>query len=189
VSESFAEKLAAAVGRTSAHALVVAPQIGSLPAELQRTDDPFLPYMRLIVAGTADLVCAYIFDLPSYLGLGGAGAVALERCIATVSGTHITVIDGRFSHAGYTTLLNPGSFGADAIIVSAGLAAAVHVDSDRAVYFVSDDTSVSPRYSPSGEMVGFGSMVRLLPTDTLIRARSLEFSRTLRSLVTSYVRS
>src|SRR5689334_7364687 len=72
-------------------AISLAPTLNKLPLELQRFDDPFLPFGKAVIDATADLVCAYVFHLGPYLALGAAGAVALERTIAYVPQTAIKI--------------------------------------------------------------------------------------------------
>lgn len=168
----------------------MAPDAELLPPEVMRADDPLLPYMRTVFAATRDLVCAYIFDFPSYLAMGGAGAVALERSIALAAGSHLTVIDGSFATDAHAALLDDASFGADAITVLLQVTLdAFQARQDRGVFVVTDDPAASWRFVPSrGELVAGRSVLRLLPADILRRARSLDFEHTLRNLVESYVR-
>src|SRR5262249_31784814 len=65
-------------------AIGLAPALNKLPYEIQRYDDPFLPYTKAVIDTTADLVCGYVLHLGAYLALGAAGAVALERSLAYI---------------------------------------------------------------------------------------------------------
>ena len=54
--------------------LMLNPRVDRLPLPIQRYDDPFFPFGKEIVRATHQSVCAYVFDLASYLALGAAGA-------------------------------------------------------------------------------------------------------------------
>jgi hypothetical protein len=82
-------------------ALLISPRLMKMPLPMQRFDDPFLPFGRAIISATQDFVCAYIFDLAAYLAIGAAGAVALERTIASVDEMTITILHGPFVGSGY----------------------------------------------------------------------------------------
>ena len=87
--------------RGTDRALLLAPRLTRMPLPMQRYDDPFLPFGKAIIAATQEVVCAYIFDLASYLAIGAAGAVALERTIASVDDQTVTILHGPFVGAGY----------------------------------------------------------------------------------------
>jgi orotidine-5'-phosphate decarboxylase len=67
------------------------PQPERLPLEATRWDEPVLPFNKVIIDHTADLVCAYKPNLGFYLQWGAAGVIALERTIAYIP-DHIPVI-------------------------------------------------------------------------------------------------
>ncbi|MBI5669934.1 MAG: hypothetical protein HZC41_18220 [Chloroflexi bacterium] len=118
-------------------ALLLAPRLVKLPLVIQRYDDPFLPYGTAIVNATRDLVCAYVFDLAAYLGLGAAGAIALERTIAYAGGDALTVLHGPFVGSAYAALLDETSFNADAItIADAADSSAYDARTDRCAFIV-----------------------------------------------------
>lgn len=94
------------------------PHVLRLPLAIQRYDDPFLPYGKAVIAATRDIVGGYVFDLASYLALGGAGAVALERTVDYVGGDVPTILHGAFSSADYAVLCDALSFGVDYITVT-----------------------------------------------------------------------
>jgi hypothetical protein len=110
----FAEKLAEIQkARQTDLALCLSPSVSRMPLPMQRYDDPFLPFSRAIIPATRDLVCAYVFDTAAYLTLGAAGAVALERTIALVTGEALAVLHGPFSGPDYAEVA--AAFGADGI--------------------------------------------------------------------------
>src|SRR5258708_15753276 len=93
----FPDRLEAAQQRTnSTLAIGIAPALKKLPYEIQRYDDPFLPFGKAIIDSTADLVCGYVFHLGPYLALGAAGAKALERTIAYVPDHLVKILHGPF---------------------------------------------------------------------------------------------
>ena len=74
----FPYKLTLAQRRTGGTlALMLRPRLNQLPLAVQRYDDPFLPFGKAIIAQTADIVSAYLFDLAAYLALGAAGLISM----------------------------------------------------------------------------------------------------------------
>lgn len=116
MQSSFAEKLAGIQHKSRSQiALLMAPRLTMLPMPMQRYDDPFLPFGKEIVRATCGVVCAYVFDLAAYLALGAAGAVALERSIAFVSGDAMTILHAPFASADYVTAVGETGFNVDAV--------------------------------------------------------------------------
>lgn len=190
MTRPFADKLAIAQAERSRWALYIEPHLATIPPEIARYDDPFLPYMRAIFAATHDLVCAYVFSFPAYLALGAAGAIALERSIALAVATHITIIDGQFASEAYVSVWDDGAFAADAMTFAPGNVTTGIARSDRQAFVVSDHESGGARYEPSRRTFMLpNAEIALLPADTLFRARSLDFEQALRRVVASYVRA
>jgi len=102
-------------------AIALAPSLAKMPYPLQRYDDPFLPYSKAVIDTTADLTAAYVFDLAAYLSVGASGAIALERAIAYVPSTCMTILHGTFADPTYADLLAPTAFNTDAATVSPDL--------------------------------------------------------------------
>lgn len=98
--------------------LLLNPQLEKLPLPIQRYDDPFLPFGKQIIDATQAVVCVYIFDFASYLALGAAGTVALERTIAYARKSHITVLHGPFATDAYSAMTDATAFGVDAITLT-----------------------------------------------------------------------
>src|SRR5258708_558255 len=93
----FLDRLEAAQQRNnSTLAIGIAPALKKLPYEIQRYDDPFLPFGKSIIDSTSDLVWGYVFHLGPYLALGAAGAKALERTIAYVPDHLVKILHGPF---------------------------------------------------------------------------------------------
>ncbi|MEL7432808.1 MAG: hypothetical protein AAFN11_02575 [Chloroflexota bacterium] len=98
--------------------LFLNPQFENLPLPITRFDDPFFPFSKEIISATQDLVAGYMFDMASYLAMGGAGAVALERTIRYVPRDRITILHGPFTGTGYSPMADVTGFGAQAITVT-----------------------------------------------------------------------
>lgn len=103
--------------RRTKHVLWLMPRLKWLPLPMQRYDDPFLPFGKAIIDATRDLVCGYGFDLASYLSIGAAGAVALERTIAYVRADNISIsiLDGAFVNMSYVEAAGTAGFNVDAV--------------------------------------------------------------------------
>ncbi|MCU0496965.1 MAG: hypothetical protein MUF87_06390 [Anaerolineae bacterium] len=107
-------------GKNSQLGIVIAPKLERMPIPMQKYDEPLLPFGKGIIQATRDLVCAYLFDFPSYLKFGAAGAIALERTIDYVGEDAVTILHGHFADRRYQVLTDPIGFGADAITVIEG---------------------------------------------------------------------
>lgn len=99
-------------------AIGLAPRVLDMPAPIMRFDDPFLPFGRAIIENTQDLVCAYVFDLASYLALGAAGARALERTIPIVPPDIPKILHAPFVTAGYVKAAFEEAFAVDAVTLA-----------------------------------------------------------------------
>jgi hypothetical protein len=116
---NFRELVEAAQERNrSTLAIGLAPTLNKLPYEIQRFDEPFLPYGKAVIDATADLACAYVFHLGAYLALGAAGAVALERTIAYVPTGVVKILHGPFANSEYVRATFEEGFGADAVTIA-----------------------------------------------------------------------
>lgn len=98
--------------------LVIAPQLRRLPLSIQRYDDPFLPFSKAIIQATRTLVCMYFFDLASFLSLGAAGIIALERTLAYAAGDTLTVLHGPLVGPGYAEMLIEGGMAVDGVTLA-----------------------------------------------------------------------
>lgn len=189
VKLTFVEKLKNAQATRSSFALYIAPKVDKLPPAFQQYDDPFLPYMRSVYAATENLVCAYVFNFASYLALGAAGTIALERSIASAAQTHITILDARFSTGDFAAIWDEAAFNCDAVTTTTEAPLlAYQTRPDRQAFTVTDSEAYPARFDPASGLILLGEYVlTLLPSDTLDRARSLTFEDTLRSAVRDYV--
>ena len=119
MENSLVEKLRLAQENNKSHlALLINPIIHKMPGIIQKYDEPFLPFGKAVINTTHDLVCAYIFDLATYLSIGAAGAIALERTVAYVPNNIMTILHGPFSTTDYNVLIDDISFGVDAITIN-----------------------------------------------------------------------
>lgn len=101
-------------------ALHFCPRVVDLPLPMQRYDDPFLPYGKAVINASRAFVSLYVFDVLSYLAIGAAGAVALERTIDFLNDEIPCVLHGPFGDRACVKLLDKLAFGGDAITVSTG---------------------------------------------------------------------
>jgi hypothetical protein len=189
VKQTFLEKLMNAEAVRSSFALYISPQMDKLPPEFQRYDDPFLPYMRSVYAATEDLVCAYVFGFASYLAIGAAGMIALERSIALAAKTHITILDARFATADYACVWGETALGCDAVtITTEAPLLPFQTRLDRQAFTVTNSEAFPARCDFAKGLIVFDQhTLPLLPLDTLDRARSLTFEDTIRNIVRDYV--
>lgn len=93
------------------------PQFEKLPLPITWYDDPFLPFGKKIIDATHDLVAGYLFDFASYLAMGGAGVVALERTLAYVPHNKARILHGAFTGQSYSPMADVTGFDLDAITV------------------------------------------------------------------------
>lgn len=98
--------------------LVLNPRPFLLPHPIQRYDDPYLPFGKAVIQATRPYVCGYMFDFASYLGMGAAGAVALERTVAYATQQSLTILHGPFTGTGYSAAMDSTGFGVDALTLT-----------------------------------------------------------------------
>lgn len=142
-ARSFYDKLLVAqTERESDLALLLSPRIAKMPLPIARYDDPFLPFGKAIIEATRDLVCGYMFDLASYLAIGAAGAVALERTIAyaRADSVTITVLHAPFASRDFAEAASDRAFAVDAVtLVNAADAGAYLVEPGKSAFVVSEE--------------------------------------------------
>jgi UDP:flavonoid glycosyltransferase YjiC (YdhE family) len=138
MSASYAERLAAIQGANRSDlALLLKPRLLQMPLPMQRFDDPFLPFMKAIIGATRELVCAYVFDLATFMATGAAGMVALERSIAYAGGDVMKILHVPFASDDYVTAVSESAFNVDAVtIVDEQFLRAYTADSTRAAYMI-----------------------------------------------------
>lgn len=100
------------------YAIWLKPSLSRLPLPIQRYDEPFFPLSKSIIQATQPYVGMYIFDLASYLAIGAAGIVALERAITYAKQDGITILHGSFTGKAYSILADEGSLTVDGLTVT-----------------------------------------------------------------------
>ena len=94
------------------------PKFEQLPLPITWFDDPFLPFGKQVIDATQDLVAGYLFDFASYLAMGGAGVIALERTIAYVPKSKVRILHGAFTGKGFSPMADTTGFDLSAITVT-----------------------------------------------------------------------
>jgi len=193
MSDVLQKLITAQAASNSDWALYISPDIDKLPLEIQRFDNPYLPYMRAIYTATQDLVCAYVLDFGAYLRLGAAGAVALERSIDLIGDSHVVILDAAIASTRYAGLWEETAYGCDALtIADARVLSAYQARSDRVPFLMTTDavdSRTAPVYWTEARTFGIETCrVRLLPENILLKARSLTFEETLRKAVAEHIR-
>lgn len=114
----FLEKLEGLHRERGDIVLYLNPRPFLLPHPIQRYDDPYLPFGKAVIAATRPYVCGYMFDFASYLGMGAAGAVALERTVAYAAQDSLTILHGPFTGTGYSAAMDSTGFDVDAMTLT-----------------------------------------------------------------------
>jgi orotidine-5'-phosphate decarboxylase len=120
---SFVVKLQAAQHANDSWVCVgLDPILERMPGPVLKHDEPFLPFLKVIVDATADLVCAYKPNLGFFLTLGAAGVIALERIVAYIPDEIPIILDAKFNDIGHTARAYAqgafDAFGVDAVTVN-----------------------------------------------------------------------
>lgn len=126
--------------RASDMGLWLSPTLGKLPLVFQRYDEPLFPFTRTVIEGLKDSVCAFVFDLASYLALGAAGIIALERSAALASGHTITILHGPFTRMAYVEAALNGSLAFDAVTVTHADVLGKHTIAPHQAIFIEVDS-------------------------------------------------
>jgi hypothetical protein len=186
----FAERLSAIERATGTNlCLWLRPTLREMPLAIQKYDDPFLPFSRTVIAATHDIVCAFMFDLASYMALGAAGTVALERSIAHAAAEHdaLTILHGPFYGPDYAQASAPLAFNADAVtIVRAEDAPAYHSVGVHAFVTGADTPGTISRFDGSTLLIadwnGAGqTTLRVIAEDALGRGYDEDFAEKARA--------
>jgi hypothetical protein len=154
-----------------------------MPAPIQPIDDPFLPFGKAIIRVTSDLLAGYLFDLASYMALGAAGMVALERTIAYVPDELAAILHSPFASADYASAAGRGAFNVDAVTLTEASFAAPYLAEGVAV-FAPDGTGEVGVYSAASNELRLGDVVlRLLGEDVLYADNTDKFAEVVRAAI------
>lgn len=153
--------------------LVFRPRLIQMPAPIQPVDDPFLPFGKAIINATADLVAGYLFDLASYMALGAAGLIALERTIAYVPDPAITILHGPFASPDYAAAAGAATFSVDAVTISDARFAGTYLKAGVGVFAPvgADDVGL---YVPEESRLTYGQIALHLVGDEVVYADSTD---------------
>lgn len=126
--------------RSSDIVLLLTPEVMKMPLPIRRYDEPFFPFGQALIQATRDLVCGYMFDLASYLAIGAAGAIALERTISYTVGERLLILHGPFVGPRYARISDENAFGVDAVTVEhLHDVSAYRARPDRGVFYMGQD--------------------------------------------------
>lgn len=155
--------------------LQLAPQLLKMPLPMQRYDDPFLPFGKATIEATSDLLFGYVFDLASYLALGAAGAVALERTIAYAQAADdvLTVLHAPFASEAFSAAASDAAFNVDVATITE----VVLRDA-----FVAVGVEVAIWHEETLE-IGQGRTMRVLADNVLYAGRGDDFAQQVRAAV------
>lgn len=171
-------------------AIGIAPRLVNMPAPIMRYDDPFLPFGRAIIEATRDLVCAYVFDLASYLAIGAAGARALERTIPLVPNDIPRILHGPFVTPDYAAAAFDEAFAADAVTLLSEDSAVVlpYVEDERHGAFVKNAALRMPNLGTySDTILELGNIQVRWITDPIIYASGrMDFEQQVRAAAEKY---
>jgi hypothetical protein len=173
--------------RDSRAILWMRPQLSMLPLPLQVYDDPFLPFGKAIITASRDLVAGYCFDLASYLALGAAGMVALERTIPYANEDTITILHGPFASAGYVEAAGTNALNVDAVTLTDAAFASPYLDAGLEVFTISGSEETG-RYSVEEQTLTLDNLtLHLLGDDVLYASRRVDFADSLRAAIQAHL--
>jgi hypothetical protein len=137
----FLEKLARVRAEAQSDILLrLTPAVMKMPLPIRRYDDPFLPFGKAVIRATRDRVCGYVFDLASYLRIGAAGAIALERTLSLIAGERLAILRGPFSGEHFAEISDENAFECDAVTLTTGAHLHAYLKrSDRAAFIEADE--------------------------------------------------
>jgi hypothetical protein len=168
----FTEKLAAFQRQKASDlGLLIAPKIEQMPLPMQRYDDPFLPFGKAIINATKEVICAYIFDLSSYLALGAAGAIALERTIDYVGEDAITILHGAFAIPSFASVMDETAFGVDAATIADGQYLNIYTQREDCAAFVISKQQINTTLQNAGNYLIEDHLLMMHGTEKMLQIR------------------
>lgn len=167
----FTQKVQQSQAETGSNiALFLNPRMELLPIAALHFDDPFLPFGKAIINATKDIVSAYVFDLASYLSMGAAGAVALERTIAYVPNKRITILHGAFSGDGFSAMADATGFAVDAITITSKSDLTTYLDKPPHAAFITQKGAIDSTQMPDkGGIFWTDAKTLMLNSEMLLR--------------------
>lgn len=174
--------------RRSDLVLKLSPRLAQMPAPIQPIDDPFFPFGKAIIRATSDLLAGYLFDLASYMALGAAGMVALERTIAYAPEAAITILHAPFASADYAATAGRIAFNVDAVTLTEAHFAAAYWSEGVAV-FAPDGSGETGIYLPETHDLRIGDNVLHLLGDEVLYADGTDrFAEVVRAKIEAKLR-
>lgn len=135
-------------GKLPCRAIMLATRLGTMPLPIQRYDDPLFPFGRAVIRATQNHIAAFVFDTVSYLRVGAAGAIALERTLALIDNSKLRILHGPFSDPRFLSIIDEIAFPADALTVSFDAAGQLAQMSSTHKWFVVQHGSAVPDMTP-----------------------------------------
>ncbi|MBK8026064.1 MAG: hypothetical protein IPK19_32930 [Chloroflexi bacterium] len=176
--------------------LMLRPHLLEMPLAIQRHDDPFLPFSKAVINVTRDLVCAYVFDLASYLAIGAAGAVALERSIAYARADMqtVTILHAPFATGDFATATGDTALAVDAVTLTPDADPSPYLTIELGVYVASQAARAAGGWFDPvvGHMqienIGGALKIDLIPSQVVNAHRREDFEEALRQAVQTFDR-
>ena len=146
---NFVEKLTTVqAGRNTNIVLMFNPRLDLLPLPITRFDDPFFPFGKQVIDATQDMICAYMFDLASYMALGAAGVIALERTIGYIAHQTPTILHAPFTGTAYSRAMDRTAFDVDALTITDAADLNFYIKNPPHAAFVTQSNEVDTEAHP-----------------------------------------
>ena len=166
--------------------LWVRPRLDQMPLPMQRYDDPFLPFGKVIINTSRDLLCGYMFDFADYLALGAAGAVALERTIAYVGDEAVSILHGPLASPDYAKTAD--AFGVDAVTITDVAMADAYLREGVGVFApVGGKGDIGAYDLKNRILLVHGIVLRILSEEVLYAGRGDDFAEQVRTAVEAHI--
>jgi hypothetical protein len=194
---TFLEKLDQIQSETQSDLiLVLRPEVMLMPLSVRIYDDPFFPFGKAIIQATRDLVVGYQFDFASYLRLGAAGAIALERTLSLITTERLAIIDGNFYDERFMSISDETAFISDAVTISHSQLLKTYCSrEDRSAFVYTNDLNDIPTGAGiiHGEKIQINNgddliTLRLVGDDVIYADSGHEFTQTIRARLLALLR-